>query len=142
MPTLEQLANPPVAVMIIITVKAEQPLDPETDPLGRGRLGYSPIMSERDIYEGARWAWVLGARADRESYALIAHKSRIVQAIEIDRLVLAEEREADDTRDHRRAIEGKILKPGHEVYDTYVNKPSPVPPQRNPIRYFDAARRS
>jgi len=43
-----------------------------------------------------------------------------------------------DRRDHRRAIEGKILKPGHEVYDAYVGKPSPVPAQRNPIRYYSA----
>ena len=116
--------------MIIITVGPEKELDPSTDPLGRSRAGYSSTMSERDIYEGARWAWVLGPRAHREKYALVAHEGHIVQAIQIDRLVPADR--------GRMGIEGKILRSGHEVYDAYVDKPSPVPPQRNPIRYFDA----
>lgn len=43
-----------------------------------------------------------------------------------------------DTVGGRRAIEGTVLDAGHIVHDTYGDKASPVPAQRNPIRYFDS----
>lgn len=98
-------------------------------------------LTEDELYETARSAWVLGARADRERYAIVCTKDsaggeyRVVLAIEIDRLELVVERPADDPRDHRRALHGRILKPGHPVYDTYVGREPPALPTRNPVKY-------
>lgn len=115
--------------MIVISINHDHFLD-EPDELMRTRCGYREGMSDEELYEVARGCWVLGPRADREHYALIVHRGIVRGAIEIDRLI--------DVNTGRRAIEGKMLEPGHAVYDTYVGKASPVPPQRNPIRYFSA----
>jgi len=115
--------------MLIITIKADHSWN-TPDELGRTRAGYRQGMTDEELYEAARGSWVLGPQADREHYALVVHDGIVRQAIEIDRLV--------DTTGGRRAIEGTVLAAGHDVYDTYVGKESPVPPQRNPIRYFDS----
>lgn len=115
--------------MIVITIKGDHFLD-EPDELGRTRCGWREGMSDYELYEAARGSWVLGPQADREHYALVIHDNIVRQSIEIERVV--------ETVNDRRAVEGKVLKPGHKVYDTYVGKPSPVAPQRNPIRYFDS----
>ncbi|HYS41408.1 MAG TPA: hypothetical protein VEO01_37810 [Pseudonocardiaceae bacterium] len=115
--------------MLIITIKADHSWN-APDELGRTRAGFRPGITDEELYEAARGSWVLGPQADREHYALVVHDGIVRQAIEIDRLV--------DTTGGRRAIEGTVLAPGHAVYDTYVGKESPVPPQRNPIRYFDS----
>jgi hypothetical protein len=95
-----------------------------------------PKMSKRELYDAGRADWVLGRRADRERYALITYGGKVHMAIEIEELVTTKLREPEDTRDHRKAIEGKILKPGHEVYDTYVGKE--MKGTRNPVHYFDS----
>ena len=115
--------------MIVITIRAEHSLS-APDELGRTRAGYRPGMSDEELYEAARGCWVLGPQADREHYALVVYDGIVRQAIEIDRLV--------NTTGGRRAIEGSVVELGHAVYETYVGKKSPVPPQRNPIRYFDS----
>ncbi|WP_344449738.1 hypothetical protein [Actinocorallia aurantiaca] len=106
-----------------------RPLKPWEDPLGRAYLGFAEEMTQEQIYEANRGCWVLGARADREQFALINYKGVIRQAIEIERIVPA---------GNRRAMEGKILTAGHPVYDAYVGKPSPVDAVRNPITYFES----
>jgi hypothetical protein len=58
------------------------------------------------------------------------------QAIEINRIEPIVFRGPGDPRDNRSVIHGKILEPGHLVYDEYVGKPSPLEPARNPVRYF------
>jgi hypothetical protein len=115
--------------MIQITLGDMKPVKPWEDPLGRAYVGWAPEMTEEQLYEANRGCWVLGARADREQFALINAKSIIRQAIEIERIVPA---------GNRRAIEGKILTAGHPVYDAYVGRPSPVGPVRNPITYFES----
>ena len=114
--------------MLSITLGDRRPVDPAVDPLGRSYVGYSPDMTDEELYEANRGCWVLGARADREQFALISHGGEVKMAIAISRLVPA---------GARRAIEGKVLGPGDEVYDTYVGGPSPVQ-ARNPVNYFDA----
>ncbi|MFB7374813.1 hypothetical protein ACFC0D_33800 [Streptomyces sp. NPDC056222] len=51
-------------------------------------------------------------------------------AIRIDKLV--------PVTGGRKAIEGRFLESGDEVYDAYVGETPPVEPTRNPITYFDA----
>lgn len=122
--------------MLQIKVAAKHAVDPEKDELGRRACGYSDDMTEREVYEAARGCWVIGERADREHYALVAHGGIIRMAIKINKVVTTTIRESSDSRDNRRAIEGEILRRGNPVYNAYVGKPSPVGPVRNPITYF------
>lgn len=93
-------------------------------------------MSDEELYDAGRSAWVLGKAADRERYTLIAHSGKVQMAVEIEDLVTTEVRDLGDTRDNRRAIVGIVLKPGHPVYDDYVGQD--MKGTRNPIRYFDS----
>ncbi len=115
--------------MLHITLGPARPVDPNEDELGRNRVGFGEDMSEQELYEANRGCWVLGARADREQYALVSFDQVVRQAIGIDRLVQT---------GARRAIEGRILTAGDPVYDAYVGKPTPVGRVRNPITYFEA----
>ena len=95
-------------------------------------------MSKRALYEAARGNWVLGERADREHYAVVSFDGTVLMATQIESLEMVDKRAADDSRDNRRAINGKILVEGDEVYDEYVGKPTPIATGRNPIKYFDS----
>ncbi|MFI6449676.1 hypothetical protein [Kitasatospora sp. NPDC050543] len=102
------------------------------DVLGRSHLGWDPALTEEQLYEVGRGAWVLGAKADRQRYMLISAAGIVRQAVEIDRLV--------QVTSSRRAVEGTVLPPGHPVYDAYVGKPSPIAPTaRNPVTYIDSS---
>lgn len=115
--------------MLHITLGPARHVGPE-DHLERARTGYAEDMSESELYDAARGAWVLGARADRENHALISHAGVVRQAIEIDHL--------EDAGGGRRAIVGRVLHAGDPIHDTYVGQPSPVTGVRNPVTYFDA----
>lgn len=115
--------------MLHITLGPARPVDRQIDELDRDRVGFAEDMTEQELYEANRGCWVLGARADREQYALVTFDGRVRQAIGIDRIV---------STGTRRAIEGRILTAGDPVFDAYVGKPTPVGRVRNPITYFDA----
>lgn len=51
--------------MLHITLGAARPA-PAGDQLDRDRTGFAEDMSETELYNAGRGAWVLGARADRE----------------------------------------------------------------------------
>ncbi|MDT0213922.1 hypothetical protein Q9R29_08480 [Rothia sp. ARF10] len=91
-------------------------------------------MSAQDVYEAGRRAWVLGSKADRERYALIVHKDKVLLAIDIDRLV---DVQVAPGKPQRRAIEGTILTKGHPVYDAFVKRSAPAPTTQNPIKYVE-----
>lgn len=106
------------------------------DPLGRTRYGYAPDMAPEEIYRNNHGYYILGARADRERYALFSapHKpgpNEVVLAVEIDSI------DPVPARPGHRQICGKILREGNEVYDAYVGKPTPAPTARNPVTYID-----
>jgi hypothetical protein len=115
--------------MIQITLGPKRQVSPDEDPLGRSSVGYAEDMSEQELYVANRGCWVLGSRADREQFAVIAYAGEIKQAIKIDRIVQTGK---------RRAIEGEILSAGHPVYDAYVGKDVPNQGVRNPITYFES----
>lgn len=108
---------------------------PSADPVGRGYWGWWDGMSDEECYRVNRWRWKLGERADSESFALFsawnnAKTSKLVRsAIEIDHI---EPRDSDGFR----SLVGRVLKPGHPVYDTYVGQVPPVVGARNPVTYF------
>lgn len=117
--------------MIHITLGPEV-LDPKDDELDRSRTGFSADMTQAELYEASRGCWVLGNRADRERFALVSYGGVVRLAIEIERL----ERQSATGR---RAIEGRILEPGHPVHDAFVGGEAPVGRVRNPITYLDTA---
>lgn len=122
--------------MIHITLSVEQTRDPDTEPLGRDRVGYSESMSPGALYDANHGTWVIGRNHFNERFVLFTYRGEVKQAVEIQRIEKVVFREAHDTRDDRCVIHGKILDEGHPVYDTYVGKPSPLGPARNPVRYF------
>lgn len=114
--------------MLHITLGFEQPVT-DDDPLGREYFGYSHRMTDQELYETNRGVWILGARANRESYALFTYQGKVRLAVAIDDIVPA---------GTKRAIEGRILGPGDPVYDRYVGKDTPAKPARNPVTYFES----
>jgi hypothetical protein len=122
-------------LMIHITLGSIEQEDPAADPLGRSHHGWRPGMTDEDCYESNRGRWVLGARADRERYALLSATDEarkvVVLAIEMDG-------PPQDTGGGRRALSGRILRPGHRVYDRYVGGDAPVRGPRNPVTYFES----
>jgi hypothetical protein len=122
--------------MIHITLTSAKP-SPANDPLGRTRYGYSPEMTPQEIYESNHGYYILGARADRERYAIFSapdkpRPNKVVLAVEIDRI------DCVHGKPGHRQIVGQFLTKGHPVFDAYVGKPSPVIGVRNPVSYIDA----
>jgi hypothetical protein len=79
--------------------------------------------------------WVLGARANRESYVLFSHNERheVVMAARIDTIIDA------PGKPGRKIIEGAPLPEDHPVYQAYVGRPTPDSARvRNPVTYFDS----
>jgi len=119
--------------MLHITLGPERTIDPATDELGRDRVGYTDTMSEAALYDANHGCWVLGERVQRERYVLFTFQGIVRQAVEIDHIESVVS--PRDGRERRSVIHGKVLRPGHPVYDTYVGKPSPVQGVRNPVTY-------
>ena len=95
--------------------------------------GVLESMTPDELYGRGRGNWDLGAKADRERYALIGHHGKIHVAVEISHIEDTDEpRKAVDVP--KRAIVGKVLPKGHPVYDAWVG--SDMPEYRNPIHYL------
>ncbi|TSB18169.1 hypothetical protein [Streptomyces benahoarensis] len=124
--------------MIVISLGPERRVDPGEDELGRDRVGYGPTMSPTALYDACHGTWHLGERAQRERFALMTCDGVGVLAVAIDRVEPAPGGDEGREGARRSVIHGAVLTPGHAVHDAYVGKPSPLPPQRNPVGYFDA----
>lgn len=94
-------------------------------------------MTQSELYEAGRYAWVLGAAADRERYALIVFNNTVLQAIDIDRLEEVVVTSAKGKPQQRRAFHGSVLAAGHPVYDAFVGKSAPAVSTQNPIKYVE-----
>ncbi len=116
--------------MIHIALGPMRYVNPKEDQLGRNHVGWDPAMDDEALFEANRGCWVLGERAEKEQYALLSADGTVRMAIAIDRLV--------PVTGGRKAMEGRFLKPGDEVYDAYVGGEPPVAAHRNPIAYFES----
>lgn len=114
--------------MLHITLGDRRTVPTETDELGRDHVGYAADMTMDDLYQSNRGCWVLGERADQESYALFSHKSVVQMAVAIDTI--------EATSSSRRALVGRVLQEGDRVHDVYVGGPAPITGVRNPITYI------
>lgn len=124
--------------MIVITLGSERIVDPNDDDLGRDRIGYSPTMSPLALYDASHGAWHLGERAHREHFALMTFDGVGVLAVEINHIAPVATTSGGHEGSRRSVIHGQVLSAGHPIYDAYIGKPAPIPPQRNPIGYYDA----
>ncbi|MFD0046996.1 hypothetical protein ACFVGV_17580 [Pseudarthrobacter scleromae] len=70
--------------MLHIAVTAKKAVNPEQDGLGRPYVGYEPGMSQDEMYEANHGEWAIGARAQKERYALFSFGRTAIQAVEID----------------------------------------------------------
>lgn len=118
--------------MLHITMSDEHFIDPEKDDLGRDRVGFKATMSPQALYDANHGCWVLGARANTEQYYVATYGGIVRQAVEIEGITRG------TLRPERSILHGRILEPGHPVYDEYVGKESPVQGVRNPVTYFDS----
>lgn len=124
--------------MLVITLGDEKRYaDPSEDDLGRDRAGYSPTMSQIALYDANHGTWHLGEKARKERFVLYAYKGQVVQAVKINHVEYVADA-VPGSESPRSVINGDILVAGDRVYDRYVDKASPIPPQRNPVGYFDA----
>ncbi|WP_138757355.1 hypothetical protein [Modestobacter altitudinis] len=84
-------------------------------------------MDPQAVYEQNRGIWVLGARADRERYAIFSDttKGLIRCVVEITDI---------ENAGAKRAIVGDVLAPGHPVHDALIGKQAPDN-FRNPVTY-------
>lgn len=125
--------------MLHITVTAKKPVNPEQDGLGRPYVGYEDGMTQDEMYAANHGEWAIGARAQKERYALFSFGRTVIQAVEIHDLERTTIFSGDpnEKRDDRYTINGTVLEAGHPVFDKYVGKPSPVIASRNPVRYFE-----
>jgi hypothetical protein len=98
--------------------------------LTRTWAGWDEGLTPEEVYDAGRGWWKLGERALRERYAVLVSRNTVRQAIEITGW------NPEGLIDGRRAFEGKVLGPGHPVYDRYVGKPLVVR-SRNPVGYID-----
>lgn len=113
--------------MLQIRIGQVRSMDPLTEALGRGRIGYRPGMTEQQAWEAGRGVWVL--KVDR------ALEQDEVQVINLDDIVLAvaEVLGVSKTRaPGRYAIDGRL-----KLGDPRVGKPTTTPHRsRNSVRYF------
>lgn len=98
------------------------------DLMGRGWVGYDPSLPVEDLFNQNRGRWILGSRADGETYAAFSYTGdHTVKFIaEIERL---------EPSDNKRVIEGGVLDSDHPLSRRWVGAPSPDK-HRNPVTYF------
>lgn len=120
--------------MIHITLVAKVEQTDPADPLCRTFYGWDEHASVEENWRNNCGYWAVGARASRESYVLFSHNRKVVMAAEITDVVDAEGKPG------RKVFKGNPLKPGHPVYEAYVERDAPERARgaRNPITYIDS----
>lgn len=104
------------------------------DPMARDWTGFSPHLSDHQIYENNRGVWVLGPRADRERYATFSYDGVVKVVVEIRGIETIAGSARRPAQKDRRAITGRVLSAGHTAYDTLISQP--VDTDRNPVTYY------
>lgn len=100
------------------------------DTMDRDWVGWAPDQTPQQVYERNRGRWFLGARADRERYAIIS------STVTGTNVVAVELTGIEDVGGGKRAIVGRVLGPGHPVHDALVGQPA-LDRHRNPVTYPD-----
>ncbi len=106
---------------------------PAEDDMGRSWVGYEPGLSAQQVHDQNRGIWLLGPRANRESYATYSFDGTVRVVVEVDHVetVVAK---AVDSR-NKSAVVGRVLGPGDPVHDALLR--SAVDAHRNPVTYLE-----
>lgn len=127
--------------MIVFTISDERTLPAEQrelDALKRDRVGFSPTMSDLALFDANRGMWVISEeRARSEQFALFVWSGDWHGKLAVE-ITGVEKRFHPYKQAMRSKVDGDILHEGHPIYDAYVGKRCPLPPGRNPVRYFQA----
>jgi len=121
--------------MLHITLIAKTEASDPTDPLSRTYYGWGEHDSTEQNWANNRGYYILGERADRQSYVAFSHRGTVVMVAKINRIIPAKGKPG------KRIIEGKPLGPGEPIWDNYVGGPTPARALgvRNPVTYVDEA---
>lgn len=98
--------------------------------MGRSWVGWSPELTDEEVYQQNRGVWILGRRAHRERVATFSHEGRIVAVVAIDDI---EEVAPLQHQKPKQAIIGRVLKPGDADYDALIGQRADH--HRNPVTY-------
>jgi hypothetical protein len=105
-------------------------LPEENDAMGRSWVGWASDLSPQSIYDANRGLWLLGARADKERYAVFS-------STELGEIVCVVELTAPpESFGAKKAVVGTVLGPGNPVHDALIGTPAPDS-FRNPVTYVD-----
>jgi hypothetical protein len=117
--------------MLHITLTTKALANDPTDPLKRTHYGWGEHDSIKQNWENNRGYYVLGERADKQSYVAFSHNGAVVMIAKITGIVPAEGKPG------KRIINGRPLGPGEPIWDAYVGGPTPERAigVRNPVTY-------
>src|SRR4051812_25919998 len=107
-------------------------IDPETDDMGRGWVGWDPKRSDNTNLTQNRGLWYLGARAQKERYATFSLGGTVRLVAEIDQIETIPPKERK--RPAKKALIATLLEAGHPAYDYFIDRP--VDGNRNPVSYI------
>lgn len=105
-------------------------IDPSQDRMRRTWIGWSPELTDQEVYEQNRGIWVLGRRARSERVATFSHHGEVVVVVAIDEI---EDVPPLQYQTPKQAIVGRVLQAGDADYDALIGQP--VDHHRNPVTY-------
>ena len=110
--------------------KRTDDIDPTRDQMGRTWIGWSPQLTDQELYEQNRGIWVLGQRARSQRVATFSYDGKVVAVVAIDGIQdvppLANQKP-------KQAIVGRVLQAGDADYDALIGQA--VDHHRNPVSY-------
>lgn len=105
-------------------------VDPRQDRMRRTWVGWSPDLTDQELYEQNRGIWVLGRRAQGQRVATFSHHGEIVAVVAIDHI---EDVPPLQNQTVKQAIVGRVLQAGDADYDALIGQR--VDHHRNPVTY-------
>lgn len=109
-------------------------ITPDTDPMHRSWVGYDTHLTDEDLWAANRGMWILGPRAQRESYVTFSYDGKVVLVAEIDDIETLPWPDPNDPRGRaKQAIIGRVLTSG-EVYEHFIGRQVNAA-GRNPVSY-------
>lgn len=107
------------------------PITPEhEDPMSRSWVGWSPDLTDQEVYEQNRGVWVLGQRARAQRVATFSYEGEVKAVVAIEGI---EDAPLLPHRRQKQMIAGRVLGPGDADYEALIG--SRVDHHRNPVTY-------